>query len=186
MRRVRLIFPMDKHLRSHKINDVSNWHIRKDEWAGAKPKLLLSPPNTTLEYMIKFSKQGTRRGGNELDEIRTELFNCYLGLNLGLDMAFYFPCIYRGRYGIVTKSFLKSSFELWEMKDILCRHSNTANLKEQLGRDDDVLREHNIDDIFLALEEEARVTASKKRTCTTQEKIFNSFFQMLGFDCLIG
>ena len=107
-----------------------------------------------------------------------ELFNCCLGVNLGLDVAVYFPCVYgnssKQQYGVVTRDFVDANSQLWEMKELVCRYSNKPNLEEKFGRHMEVLKEHSVDNIYLILETEFG------------EKILHGFFRMVGFDCLIG
>ena len=163
-------FPRDRYLKHHKLNDVSSWRHIREEWVGAREKFIASPVNSGQRYMVKFPNYG-------LNEIRIELFNCCLGMNLGIEVAYYFPCIYRDikeQKGIITKNFLSSGSQLREMKELICHHSNRPNLKEKFGRHPEVLKEHNIDTIYLILEAEYG------------EKVLHGFFRMVGFDCLIG
>ena len=60
------------------------------------------------------------------------------------------------------------------MKSLICHYSNNPNLEEKFGRNPDVLKEHNIDNIFLILETEFG------------DSVLQQFFSMVGFDCLIG
>jgi len=164
------ILPKDLALSSYRMNDVSNWTRINTEWMGARKKFILIPPQAKNKYMIKFPNYGE-------NEILIELFNCYLALNLGLKTASYFPCIYRGEKGIITKSFLKQDeygSELWEMKELICHYSGVANIEFKMGRDKEVLLEHDIDLIQMILANEFG------------EKILPAFYQMVGFDCLIG
>ena len=159
--------PKDRHLKCHKLNDVSSWNRDDAEWVGSREKFIVSPPNSKTRYMVKFPKYGE-------NEIKIELFNCYLGINLNLNVASYFPCIYKSKKGIITKDFLNNSSQLWEMKELVCHYSNNPNLEEKFGRNPDVLKEHNIDNIYLILDTEFG------------KKILHGFFCMVGFDCLIG
>ena len=160
-------FPKDEYLKHRKLNNISEWDRLNIEWIGSREKLIVSPPEQRLHYMVKFPNYGE-------NEINIELFNCCLGLNLGLNIASYFPCKYRGKQGVITKSFLKPNSELWEMKTLICHHSNRANLEEKMGRHQEVLKEHDIDNIFLILQMEFG------------EAVLHDFFRMVGFDCLIG
>ena len=60
------------------------------------------------------------------------------------------------------------------MKELVCRHSNSPNLEEKFGRNKDVLKEHNIENVYLILDTEFG------------RKVLPGFFYMVGFDCLIG
>ena len=165
-------FPRDPYLSHRKMNDVSSWIRSNDEWEGVREKFILSPPNSKTQYMVKFPNYGP-------NETKIELFNCCLGLNLNLDIAYYFPCTYMNRKGLITRSFLKKESELWRMKDLICRYSRVQNLKEMKGRDPSVLEEHNIDNIYMILEDEF----GKDKL---GNNILKKFFKMIGFDCLLG
>ena len=166
----RFYFPKDKYLKYNKLNNISEWKRHEGEWVGTREKFIISPPNSDYpQYMVKFPKYGP-------NETNIELFNCFLGFNLNLRIASYFPCTYKEKYGVVTKSFLKNKSELWEMKELICHYSNLPNLEEKMGRDTDVLKEHDIDNIFLIL----------KNEFGDGDKVLNDFFRMIGFDCLIG
>ena len=167
MRKSKINFPKDKFLKHNKLNDISEWNRVSDEWVGAREKFMVSPLGTDHQYMVKFPKYGH-------NEPKIELFNCYLGKSLGLNVASYFPCIYKGKHGVITRSFLDPKSELWEMKELICHYSKNPNLEEKMGRHPEVLKEHNIDNIFLILQEDFG------------KKILRNFFQMIGFDCLIG
>ena len=162
-------FPRDKYLKHHKFNDVSSWKRYDGEWTGARAKFIVTPPGTEQCYMVKYPKYG-------LNEMVIELFNCCLGINLNINVASYFPCIYENKRGVITKDFLSIDAQLWEMKELVCHHSNNPNLEEKFGRHPEVLKEHSIDNIFLILDTEF---GDKK-------SIFHNFFRMVGFDCLIG
>lgn len=160
-------YPKDKFLNHRKCNNISRWQRSDFEWSGTREKFIISPPSTNAQYLVKFPKYG-------INEIRTELFNCCLGLNLGLKLASYFPCIYKGRYGIITRSFLKPRSWLCPMKTLICLFSDTPNLQEHMGRHNTVLKEHNIDNIYTILDS------------LFEKSVLQKFFQMIGFDCLIG
>ena len=160
-------FPKDKLLKHRKLNNISEWKRLNIEWIGSRSKVMVSHPDLHDHYMVKFPNYGE-------NETKIELFNCCLGMNLGLNVALYFPCIYKGNQGVITKSFLNQKSELWEMKTLICHHSNSPNLEEKMGRHQDVLKEHDIDNIFLILQTEFG------------EAVLHDFFRMVGFDCLIG
>ncbi len=163
-------YPKDKHLDIRHFNDISTWGRSEFEWSGTREKFLAYPPNASdskYEYLVKFPKYGE-------NETATEILNCHLGLNLNLDMARYFPCSYHGRKGVITRSFLTEHDALWEMKTLICRHTNRANLAEKKGRHEDVLLENDINNIFLILDNEF------------DHKVLHKFFAMIGFDCLLG
>ena len=160
-------FPKDKFLKHHKLNNISGWKPLNTEWIGSREKFMVSPPHVDFQYMVKFPKYGA-------NEIKIELFNCCLGMNLGLRVALYFPCTYKRKYGVITKSFLNAKSELWEMKTLICHSSRRPNLEEKMGRHEEVLKEHNIDNIFSILKSKFG------------EIVLHDFFRMVGFDCLIG
>lgn len=166
----RIKLPQDPFLNPYKLNDVSNWTRVDTEWMGARKKYILFPPSSNQKYMIKFPNYGN-------NEILTEIFNCHLAINLKLNTALYFPCIYKGEMGVITKSFIKQEAqgsELWEMKELICHYSNLPNIEFKMGRDRDVLSEHNVDFIIMILQNEFG------------EKVLPDFFRMIGYDCLIG
>ncbi len=79
--------------------------------------------------------------------------------------------------GVFCKSFLTEDKveELWEMKELVIRHSKSKNIEHLLGRDQEVLKEHNIEQIYLILDQEFK-----------SKKLISDFFEMIGFDALIG
>ncbi|WP_412473566.1 HipA domain-containing protein [Halobacteriovorax sp. YZS-1-1] len=162
--------PKDKFLCNNKFTDVSSWINLDQEWAGTREKYILKPNEKSSRYLIKFPEYGE-------NEIYTELFNSYLAMSFGLNVASYFPCLYKNKKGIIVKRFLdeqKNNEELWEMKELICEYSGDIGLGKKLGRDKVVLKEHDIDNIVMILNEEFG------------SKILHSFFKMIGFDCLIG
>lgn len=169
MSKLKIKLPNDPFLSPYRVNDVSSWTRLSTEWMGAREKFILMPPGSQNKYLIKFPNYGE-------NEIITEIFNCYFAQNLNLTTAFYFPCVYNGQKGVITRSFLKQGVgaELWEMKELICHYSNVPNIEFRLGRDKDVLLEHNIDSIALILQTEFG------------DGVLFDFFRMIGFDCLIG
>lgn len=165
-----MILPKDKILHNKRFVDVSSWVNLNQEWAGTREKYILTPTKEPTKYLIKFPEYG-------LNEVFIELFNCYLAMSLNINTAMYFPCSYKGKEGIITKSFLDNNSqtnELWEMKELICEYANNIELGKKLGRDKDVLQEHDIDNIYMILNEEFGPS------------VFPRFFEMIGFDCLIG
>lgn len=168
--RPKVKLPKDRYLSNIKFLDISSWINLNQEWAGTREKYILKPHNDGTKYLIKFPEYGE-------NEIYTELFNCYLALNLDIRVASYFPCSYHGKRGIISRSFLdqkSGNTELWEMKDLICQYSGRSELGKKLGRDKDVLQEHDIDNIYMILNEEFG------------QSVLSYFFEMIGFDCLIG
>ncbi len=83
--------------------------------------------------------------------------------------------------GVACQSFIDPASkaaaleDLWEMKELICRHTGLASAEKKFGRDTDVLREHHIDNIFLILDTEFG-----------DVNVMRSFFEMIGLDALIG
>lgn len=155
-----------------KSNNLSTWSNLGIEPGGARRKIILhNPKDPKYWYLFKVPKYGAF-------EATTEIFNAILAQRLGINHVLYFPASYKGEKGVVCRSFIPMSAqepsELWEMKDLVCRHSNVANLEGMFGRDDDVLKEHHLENIILILESEFGKT------------ILPDFFRMVGFDALVG
>lgn len=171
MKKFRVHYPKDSILKSRRIVDISSWEVLNHEWIGTRDKVILKHPETGKWYLVKFPKYGE-------NEIYYELFNCYLGKSLGLKYADYFLCRYKNNLCIASKSFLdvgEKSSELWEMKELICRYaSNIDGIELMYGRNSEVLREHNIENIVQILKAEFG------------ESVFPGFFKMIGFDCLTG
>lgn len=147
--------------------DISHWQEIGTEASGAREKKILLRPNSKIQYLVKFPKYGPF-------EITTEIFNGILGNELNLNHVRYFPVRYRGRDAVACQSFLNDNEELWEMKELICRHSSIVSTESTFGRDVDVLREHHLENIALVLDAEFG------------SSILPKFFQMIGFDALIG
>lgn len=152
-------------------NDLSHWTKLNLEAGGARIKTILNPPNSKIKYLFKVPKYG------EFERV-TEIFNSILAKELSIRHTEYFPG-YLPEFGsgVFCKSFLSDQIteELWEMKELVIRHSPTKALDQLLGRDKEVLKEHNIDNIFLIIDEEFK-----------DKRILNDFFQMISLDALIG
>lgn len=152
-----------------RLNDVSHWVELGTEPGGAREKIVLQNPETKKVFLLKFPKYGQF-------EIETEIFNGILANELLMKHVLYFPAVYKGKRGVICQSFidaLQSAEELWEMKGLICRH--TTGLKpEMFGREIEVLREHNLTNIRMIIEEEFG------------QQYLNNFFEMVGFDALIG
>ncbi|MBY0416075.1 MAG: HipA domain-containing protein [Bdellovibrionales bacterium] len=168
---IRLTLPKDPVLHAEKITILDDWISKDIEWRGTRAKFIVVNPQNHKFFLVKFPMYGSA-------EIYFELFNCYLGKNLGLKYADYFMARHKGKLCIATKSFLKVGdvvSELWEMKDLICYYaSRKTDLSFKYGRSPEVLREHHIDQIYEILLEEFG------------EKILPDFFRMIGFDCLTG
>ena len=156
-----------------KFNNLDDsWEIRNIEKRGAREKLILKHSNKEAWYLFKKPKYGKI-------EIYTEIFNSILANELNINHTQYFPVIFKEQEGILCKSFLdehkQAPFGLIEMKTLLCRHSQQPDLKEKKGRDTETLKEHNIQNIFNIIKAE-----------NYEDSILRNFFQMIGFDVLIG
>jgi hypothetical protein len=158
-------------LRLSKTINISHWIDLGPESVGTRAKRVLRHPNTGALYLAKFPRLGRL-------EIAVEVFNGILAAEIDINHVRYFPIIFGDKEGVVCKSFIDRAVrgeELWEMKELVCRHSGDASLpQKKFGRDEDVLREHNIVSIFLALESEFG------------ESVLRPFFEMVGFDALVG
>ena len=162
----------DDALYRNKFNKLDNlWEIKSIEKRGTREKLILKHSNREAWYLFKKPKYGEM-------EINTEVFNSILANELNLKHSPYFPVIFEEQKGVLCKSFLDEhteDFGLIEMKTLLCRHSQKPDLKEKKGRDIETLKEHNIQNIFNIIKAEGY-----------ENSILNDFFQMIGFDALIG
>lgn len=162
-----------RELSRKKCTDISGWNRLGIEAGGTRKKFILQPPSGGKWYLAKFPQYGQF-------EIVTEVFNSILAVELGINHVSYFPIIYMGLEGVACASFIEhnrtdgSNEELWEMKELVCRHSNLINLERRFGRDDDVLKEHQIENIYMILEAEFG------------ESVLPDFFAMVGLDALIG
>ena len=58
---------------------------------------------------------------------------------------------------------------------LICRYSRRPDLDEKKGRDIEILKQHNIKNIFDIIKKE-----------TYDDNILKDFFKMIGFDALIG
>jgi hypothetical protein len=170
-KKFKILMPRDQILKSNKPVNISNWEKINHEWRGTRDKVNLRHPYSGTLFLVKKPKYGD-------EEILIELFNSYLAKNLNIKTADYFLCRYNGELRIASKSFINpsdGSCELWEMRELLCYHSeNPALLENKYGRDPNVLKEHNIDYLFKIITEEFG------------EKVLPGFFKMIAFDCLIG
>ena len=156
-----------------KFNQLDNsWKIRNIEKRGAREKLIIKHSSREAWYLFKKPNYGKT-------EIYTEIFNSILANELGINHTQYFPVIFKEQEGVLCKSFLdeykEEPFGLTEMKTLLCRHSQQPDLKEKKGRDDETLKEHNIQNIFNII-----------KAAGYKDSILKDFFQMIGFDALIG
>lgn len=158
-------------LRRDRSNDVSHWVYLNPEVRGKREKFILLDPKTRRQFLFKKPAYGEF-------EIITEIFNSILAAELGVRHVQYFPAVYGKDRGVICPSFLNSNIpgqELWEMKDLICRHSpSAAELLRMKGRSKLALQEHNIDNIFMILQTEFG------------DFTFPKFFQMIGLDVLIG
>lgn len=169
-RRVLATGVKDSNLYRTRTNDISVWTDLGPETSGAREKKILQPPNNRGLFLTKFPKYGDF-------EIVSEIFNGILAKELGIRHVSYFPIQFQNRDGVTCPSFIDRRGgleELWEMKDLICRHSRQVNLDKMFGRDDEVLQEHNLENIVLILETEFG------------KEVLPGFFQMIGFDALIG
>jgi hypothetical protein len=151
-------------------NDITHWEEIGFEAGGAREKKILRHPGSKKWYLIKFPKYGDF-------EIQTEVFNSVLAHELEINHVQYYRIKYGNKLGVCCKGFLELDSrleELWEMRELICHHSKIASTEKKFGRDADVLKEHNIDNIFLILETEF------------ESSVLRSFFQMVGLDALIG
>ena len=156
-----------------KFNNLDDsWKIRNIEKRGAREKLILKHLNKEAWYLFKKPNHGKM-------EIYTEVFNSILANELNINHTQYFPARFKEQEGILCKSFLdehkEEPFGLIEMKTLLCRHSQQPDLKEKKGKNIETLKEHNIQKIFNIMKAE-----------NYEDSILKSFFQMIGFDALIG
>jgi len=153
----------------NRFNDIRAWREIGPEARGARAKAIYCPDNSDRRYLVKFPLYGDF-------EIQTETFNSILANELGMRHVQYFPISLNGKHGIACESFIKPSNkgeELWEMKELVLRHSSSAP-RDAMGRDKRVLSEHQIENLFLILDSEF------------ETKVLKKFFEMIGFDCLIG
>mgnify|MGYP001579460002 CR=1 FL=1 len=159
--------------RRDEVTDLSSWLEIGLEASGAREKKILQHPHTKKWYLAKFPKYGSF-------EIVTEIFNSILAAELGIHHVQYFPIVYKNKLGVVCESFIdpiarsEGLEELWEMKELVCRYSGLPNTEKKFGRDPEVLKEHNLDNIFLILETEFG------------KSVLPPFFEMIGLDALIG
>lgn len=151
-----------------KVNNLSKWESLNIEASGARAKLILSPDGGKTQYLFKVPKYGAF-------EAQTEIFNSILANELQLLHTQYYPGYFPDLgHGVFCKRFLDDQSELWEMKELICRYTRQPNLADKMGRDDEVLKEHNVDYIVLVLDHEFTAAVLPK------------FFEMVGFDALIG
>ncbi|MBX3042030.1 MAG: hypothetical protein KF789_15090 [Bdellovibrionaceae bacterium] len=153
------------------MNVLGDWKNLNIESGGARVKSVISPPNSSQKFLFKVPKYGPF-------ETDTEIFNSILACELGIRHTQYYRGFFEPLgFGVFCKSFLNEDAvdDLWEMKELLCRYANKPALEQKMGRDQDVLKEHTVDMIFLILETEFDSSA-----------ILQSFFEMIGFDALIG
>lgn len=150
--------------------NLDNWTALNIEPGGAREKSILRREGASAKYLFKIPKYGSF-------ETTTEIFNSILGVELGIFHTQYFPGVRGGRSGVFCRSFIDEAKaeELWEMKELVIRHSNRPDLSGKMGRHKESLSEHNIENIFMILQAEF-----------ASEAIFRSFFEMVGFDALIG
>lgn len=153
-----------------KVNHLNNWVSLNIEPGGARVKSIISPPGENSKFLYKVPKYG------DFERV-TEIFNSLLAQELQISHVQYMP----GKFGsfpegVFCKSFLNEAKieELWEMKELICRHSKVADLSKRKGRANDVLREHNIEFIYMILEVEFGTS------------VLPRLFEMIGFDALIG
>lgn len=169
--KARLVFPSDSILKSNKSVKIVGWKKLNHEWRGTRDKVVVIHPQSGVPFLVKKPKYGD-------SEILIELFNSYLAKSLGLSTSDCFLCIHKGELSFASKSFiypLDGSCELWEMRELLCYYtSSDAEIENKFGRDSNVLKEHNIDNLFQIIEEEFG------------SEVLPPFFKMIAFDCLIG
>ena len=149
--------------------DISKWENIGLELKGTRNKTQVRDPNTGLVYLFKTPIHE--------HEILNEVFNSLLCNALKIKHVVYYNAIRDGVKGVLCKSFLNTqkNEELWEMRELITRHSKTINATNKLlGRDKSVLSEHNIENIFMILKEEFN------------DDMMHKFFQMVGYDALIG
>lgn len=149
--------------------DISSWASLGLEMKGTRNKQLVVDPSTKATYLFKTPKHS--------HELFNEVFNSILCNYLSIKHVEYYNAVRNGVRGVLCKSFLNvaENEELWEMRELLTRYSNKINPKEKhFGRDKIVQSEHNIETIFMILKEEFG------------NHMMPKFFQMIGFDALIG
>ncbi len=164
----------DKGLHRDKFNllDENLWRVDHREIRGTREKQILRNANQKAWYLFKKPKYGRI-------EIHTEVFNSILANELQINHVQYFPVIFKNEKGVLCKSFLDEhkgeSRELTEMKHLICNDGGKPDLKEKRGRDIETLKEHNIKNIFQIIKQQGY-----------KENTLKDFFQMIGFDALIG
>ena len=148
------------------------WRTKNFEIRGTREKLILHNANQKAWYLFKKPKYGKI-------EIYTEVFNSILANELGISHVQYSPVIFKHEKGVLCKSFLdehkEEPFGLTEMKVLICRYNEKPDLKEKQGRNIEILKIHNIENIFNIIKKE-----------DYEENILKDFFKMIGFDALIG
>ena len=154
------------------ILDKNIWFSKDFEIRGAREKTLLNNRDQKEWYLFKNPKYG-------IIEIYTEVFNSILANEMEIDHVQYFPAQFNNKNGVLCKSFLNEygtePLELTEMKILICRYNRQPDLDEKKGRDTEILKQHNIKNIFDILKKE-----------TYDDNILKDFFKMIGFDALIG
>ena len=152
--------------------DENLWQIDRRENRGTREKQILHNANQKAWYLLKKPKYGRT-------EIDTEVFNSILANELQINHVQYFPVIFRNEEGVLCKSFLNeykgAPLELTEMKSLICNNSGRPDLEEKRGRDIEILKEHNIKNIFNIINQQ-----------DSRGNILKDFFKMIGFDALIG
>ncbi|MDE0092488.1 MAG: HipA domain-containing protein [Oligoflexia bacterium] len=148
------------------------WESKDFEIRGTREKLILHKKNQEAWYLFKKPKYGKV-------EIDTEVFNSILANELQIKHVQYFPVRFRGQEGVLCKSFLdehkEEPFGLTEMKALICNYSGKPDLKEKMGRDVEILKEHNIKNIFNIIKQRGY-----------EDSILKDFFKMIGLSALIG
>ena len=148
------------------------WESKNFEIRGTREKLILHKKNQEAWYLFKKPKYGKV-------EIDTEVFNSILANELQINHVQYLPVSFRGQEGVLCKSFLdehkEEPFGLTEMKILICNYSGKPDLKEKMGRDIEILKEHNIKNIFNIIKQRGY-----------EDSILKDFFKMIGLDALIG
>ncbi len=175
-RRVSLITKIkDNDLRRDQFNDISSWKKMQPELKGTRIKSIFKKSNGDSTFLFKEP--------NDKLEILGEIFNSILATELNIEHVQYYPAIYYGKKGVVCERFIQPRAkvsELWEMKELLYRYSSklqklsSEEFKSLKGRNEAAAIEQQIDNLFLILEDEFG------------DSIFPSFFEMIGFDALIG
>ena len=152
--------------------DEKLWKTDHFEIRGTREKFILRHANQEAWYLFKKPKYGRI-------EIDTEVFNSILANELKIKHVQYFPAKFKSEEGVLCKSFLDEHkdepFGLTEMKVLICNYSGRPDLKEKRGRDIEILKEHNIKNIFNIIKQQ-----------NYQDNILKDFFTMIGFDALIG